>query len=53
MSEVVSFPFFPLARLRQVDRQLCEATDPIERMRLMALRSWCLQMMAQEKRAAN
>lgn len=51
---IVSFPFFPLARLRQVEGELQDNSLTYEqRMRLLALRSWCLQMIAQEKRTAN
>lgn len=51
---VIAFPFFPLARLRQVDRELQDhSLSYEERLRIMALRSWCLAIIAKEKRAAN
>lgn len=53
-AQVISFPFRPLARLRQVDRELLDRSlDHPTRLRLLAWRSWCLQMIEQERRAAK
>jgi hypothetical protein len=51
MSDIIAFPIRPLAKLRQVDAEIAKRTYTCtEHYRLMAMRSWCLQMIEREKR---
>lgn len=50
MSEVIAFPFFPLARKRQIEAALGAPGLPdVEIMRLRALLGWCDNMLLQER----